>query len=115
MLALQWQHQLSSSYRIIQWFYVNSPQQILVDKPVKLRELTHAIDKLLAKSPAPPAASPAEVLPVSRNSKVYLVDDDVQVRGAISAVLEDDGRVVEAYAPARRSWKPFIPKKTPVS
>jgi two-component system CheB/CheR fusion protein len=81
------------------------------NKPVKLRELTHAIDKLLAKSPTPPAASPVEVPPVSRNSKVYLVDDDVQVRGAISAVLEDDGRAVEAYASCEAFLESFRSEK----
>ena len=81
------------------------------NKPVKLRELTHAVDKLLAKSRAPPTASPIGVQPVPRNAKVYLVDDDVQVRGAISAVLEDDGRAVEAYASCGAFLEAFRPER----
>jgi two-component system CheB/CheR fusion protein len=81
------------------------------NKPVKLRELTHAVDKLLAKSRAPPTASPIGVQPDPRNAKVYLVDDDVQVRGAISAVLEDDGRAVEAYASCEAFLEAFRPER----
>ena len=86
------------------------------NKPVKLRELTHAIDKLLAKPPEPPAASPVEVQPVSRNPKVYVVDDDDQVRGG---VRRRSGRSTAAPSrrtrAARRFWRPFAPKKTPAS
>jgi len=81
------------------------------NKPVKLRELTHAIDKLLAKPPAPPAASAVEVQPVSRNPKVYVVDDDDQVRGALAVVLEDHGCVVEAYASCEAFLEVFHPEK----
>ena len=81
------------------------------NKPVKLRELTHAIDKLLAKPPEPPAASPVEVQPVSRNPKVYVVDDDDQVRGALGVVLEDHGCVVEAYASCEAFLEVFHPQK----
>jgi two-component system CheB/CheR fusion protein len=68
------------------------------NKPVKLRELTQAIEKLLAKPLAPLAARPLEVQTTSRKPKVFVVDDDDQVRGAIAVVLEDAGRVVEAYS-----------------
>jgi two-component system CheB/CheR fusion protein len=81
------------------------------NKPVKLRELTHAIDKLLAKPPEPPAASPIEVQPVSRNPKVYVVDDDDQVRGALGVVLEDHGCAVEAYASCEAFLEVFHPPK----
>jgi two-component system CheB/CheR fusion protein len=81
------------------------------NKPVKLQELTHAIDKLLAKAPARPAASPVEVEPVPRNTKVYVVDDDDQVRGALAVVLEDGGRVVEAYASCEAFLEAFHPEK----
>ena len=81
------------------------------NKPVKLRELTHAIDKLLAKPPEPPAASPIEVHPVSRSPKVYVVDDDDQVRGALGVVLEDHGCVVEAYASCEAFLELFHPAK----
>jgi two-component system, chemotaxis family, CheB/CheR fusion protein len=68
------------------------------NKPVKLRELTQAIEKLLAKPLAALAARPLELQTTSQKPKVFVVDDDDQVRGAISVVLEDDGHVVEAYS-----------------
>jgi len=74
---------------------------VQLNKPVKLRELTHAIDKLLAKPPAELAARhvrPVEEASVSDRAKVFVVDDDDHIREAVRAVLEDDGRVVEAYA-----------------
>jgi two-component system CheB/CheR fusion protein len=81
------------------------------NKPVKLRELTHAIDKLLAKSPAPLPARPAEIQLVSRNPKVYVVDDDDQVRGALAVVLEDGGCAVEDYASCEAFLEAFHPEK----
>jgi two-component system CheB/CheR fusion protein len=78
------------------------------NKPVKLRELTHAIDKLLAK---PPAANPVEVQAVPRNPKVYVVDDDDQVRAALGAVLEDGGCVVELYSSCEAFLTTVHPEK----
>ena len=71
------------------------------NKPVKLRELTQAIEKLLAEPPDSLVVRPlrtAYALSVSGASRIIVVDDDDQVREAIRAVLEDDGRVVETYA-----------------
>ncbi len=76
-------------------------------KPVKLRDLTQTIAKLLTK----PLAPPLEVPPVSRKSRVFVVDDDVQVRGAISAVLEDEGYAVAAFASCEAFLKAFRPEK----
>jgi two-component system CheB/CheR fusion protein len=81
------------------------------NKPVKLRELTHAIDKLLAKPREPPAASPVEIQPASRYPTVYIVDDDDQVRGALAVVLEDGGCVVEAYASCEAFLEAFNSEK----
>ena len=66
-------------------------------KPVKLRELTQAISKLLAKPPAAPVDAPL----VSPKSGVFVVDDDAQIRGALCAVLEDEGHAVTALRVAR--------------
>jgi two-component system CheB/CheR fusion protein len=71
------------------------------NKPVKLRELTHAIEKLLAKPPAAPAKRPVhtdEAAIASDRAKIFVVDDDDHIREAIRTVLEDDGRLVETYA-----------------
>jgi two-component system CheB/CheR fusion protein len=69
-------------------------------KPVKLNELTRAIEKLLAP-PDPPVVPPrhADGAPsTSGEARIIVVDDDDQVLEAMRAVLEDDGRVVETYA-----------------
>ena len=71
-----------------------------LNKPVKLGELTYAIEKLLTKLPNPHVVPPrqaAAALSVSGGARVIVVDDDDLVREAIRAVLEDDGRVVETY------------------
>ena len=71
-----------------------------LNKPVKLGELTYAIEKLLAKPPNLHVVRPrqaAAALSVSSGASVIVVDDDDLVREAICAVLEDDGRVVETY------------------
>ena len=73
-------------------------------KPVKLNDLTRAIEKLLAKPPEPlvlPTRHSAEALSASGGATIIVVDDDDLVREAIRAVLEDDGRVVETTQAAR--------------
>jgi len=81
------------------------------NKPIRIRELTQAIDKLLAhpvgRSVARPAVdgSMAERTP----SKIYIVDDDDQVREALRVVLEDDGREVEAYASCETFLEAYAP------
>ena len=82
------------------------------NKPVKLRELTQAIEKLLAKPPAaltPHAGHPAEVAHASGRARVFVVDDDDHIREAIRAVLEDNGRVVETYASCEAFLDAFRP------
>jgi len=81
------------------------------NKPVKLQELTQAIDKLLAKPLAAAiarAARPTGGRPVSE-SKVFVVDDDDQVRGAMSVILEDNGHVVEAFSSCEAFLAAFHP------
>jgi len=83
-----------------------------LNKPVRLKELTEAIQRLLARSPEavgapipvsvqapipgsgqPPGEAPAKTpLPV-----VHVVDDDGDVREALRSVLEDAGLTVQAY------------------
>ena len=86
-----------------------------LNKPVKLRELTRAIEKLLAKPADPQVLRPrhsVEALSVSAGAKIIVVDDDDQVRGAIRAVLEDDGRVVETYSSCEAFLEGFHPDKS---
>jgi two-component system CheB/CheR fusion protein len=67
-------------------------------KPVKLRSLVQAIAKLLAAAPSPAALRIADASVYPAHPKVFVVDDDAQVRGALAAVLEHEGRTVETFA-----------------
>jgi two-component system CheB/CheR fusion protein len=71
-----------------------------LNKPVKLKELTQAVQRLLPLSRAAVqarATRPAETLGGSKPPVIFVVDDDDNIRGAIRAVLEDDNREVEDY------------------
>jgi two-component system CheB/CheR fusion protein len=72
-----------------------------LNKPVKLEELTRVIQRLLRISPPPqhpPGERPTEAGSSPAAPVIFVVDDDSQVRGAIRALLEDDGRTVQDYA-----------------
>ena len=65
---------------------------VQLNKPVKPKALSQAIDRLLAASP------PSNPVIHADNSVIYVVDDDPHIRGAIREVLEGGGHVVEDYA-----------------
>ncbi len=67
-----------------------------LNKPVKLEELTEAIQRLLPEGHAKPVRTVEA--PVTTGPVVFVVDDDAHVRNSIRAVLEADGRQVEDYA-----------------
>jgi two-component system CheB/CheR fusion protein len=74
---------------------------VQLNKPVKLQELTQAIQRLLPIAHA--AASPharriAEASGGPRAPVIFVVDDDDQIRETVREVLEDEGRLVEDYA-----------------
>ncbi len=86
-----------------------------LNKPVKLGDLTRAIEKLLAKPPDPQVLPPrhsVEALSASGGARIIVIDDDDQVREAIRTVLEDDGRVVESYASSEAFLDAFDPGKS---
>jgi two-component system CheB/CheR fusion protein len=69
---------------------------VQLNKPVKVEELTQAIQRLLAAPPQAlqlPSAAAGAPPPV-----IFVVDDDSGVREAIRELLEADGRIVEDYA-----------------
>ncbi len=66
-------------------------------KPVKLRDLMRAINKLLDARLTLSALRPVEATAVVQRRKVFVVDDDPQICGAVAAVLEDVGRTVETF------------------
>ncbi len=71
-----------------------------LNKPVKLKLLTEAIQRLLPSPSAGPRASapPAEIQGSKGPAVIFVVDDDAHVRDAIRSVLEDDGRTVEDFS-----------------
>ena len=88
---------------------------VYLNKPVKLTELTRAIEKLLAKPPDPQlvrALRAADALRAPRESRVIVVDDDHQICEAIRAVLEDDGRAVDTYESCEAFLDAFHPDKS---
>ena len=80
-----------------------------LNKPVKTKDLTDVIQKLLpvaravAPSRSPPPATEADA------PTIFVVDDDRHVRDALRLVLEEDGRTVEDYASCEAfldAWRP---------
>ena len=71
-----------------------------LSKPMKPKELTRAIQRLLSLSHAPVQARaprPAEMPGGSGPPVIFVVDDDDGIREAIRGVLEDDGREVADF------------------
>ena len=74
---------------------------IQLSKPVNVKQLTAVIQGLLpiASSPkCPPAADHSDAALAAAAPVIFVVDDDADVRRAIRAVLEEDGKAVEDYA-----------------
>ena len=73
---------------------------VQLNKPVKLKDLTQVIQRLLPVSQSaahPLAPHPAEAADSPAPPVIFVVDDDSHVREAIRAVLEEDGQTVEDY------------------
>jgi two-component system CheB/CheR fusion protein len=83
---------------------------VQLNKPVKLLELTQAVQRLLPQSAARSGA-PYSV-DAAHNSEppvIFIVDDDAIVRESIRAVLEEDGRIVEDYATCEAFLESYRP------
>ncbi|WP_428489080.1 chemotaxis protein CheB [Rhodopila sp.] len=79
-----------------------------LNKPVKPAELMSAIDHLLsAISPVVQPIIPT-LVPLGR-STVFVVDDDDNVRDAIIAILEDDGRAAVGYPSSEAFLQAYHP------
>ncbi len=79
-----------------------------LNKPVKVKELTHAIQLLLPSPRAEPVRAAA--VDVSGGSPtVFVVDDDPQICEAMRMVFEDNGQHVEVYPTAEAFLKAFRP------
>jgi two-component system, chemotaxis family, CheB/CheR fusion protein len=72
---------------------------VKLNKPVKLKELTQAIQQLVALPVSvEPAPRPVKVASVPVHPVIFVVDDDRMVREAIRDVLEHEGRNVQTYS-----------------
>ncbi len=74
---------------------------VLLNKPVKLDDVSLTVQKALASKPAasqPLPRAPVEPSPMSGPPVIFVVDDDKRIREALRSVLEDDGRTVEDFA-----------------
>jgi two-component system CheB/CheR fusion protein len=67
-----------------------------LNKPLKLKELTQVVQRLLPVAAAPPPH--VAVAAEADAATIFIVDDDPRLRQALRSVLEDDGRIVEDYA-----------------
>ncbi len=73
---------------------------VQLNKPVKLKDLTQVIQRLLPVSQLvahPHAPHPAEAASSPGPPVIFVIDDDSHVRDAIRAVLEEDSQTVEDY------------------
>ncbi len=73
---------------------------VQLNKPVNLKELTQAIQRLLPTSPhrrCSRAPHPAEPAHATGQPIIFVVDDDSHVREGLRDVLQDEGRIVEDY------------------
>ena len=85
---------------------------VQLNKPVKLNELTQAIQRLLSMPRSePPVPDPRLSEPVMRPGSpiIFVVDDDERLRETIRSVLEDDGRTVEDFATAEAFLAAYRP------
>jgi two-component system CheB/CheR fusion protein len=86
---------------------------VQLNKPVKLAELTKAIQSLLAATQLTKARTRApylaEVAGDLGQPIIFVVDNDSNIRSAIRAVLEDDGRIVEDFASCEAFLGAFRP------
>lgn len=79
---------------------------IQLNKPVKSKELTQAIQRLL---PVQPATRSTQIPPNSGRPIIFVVDDDSHVRKGIKDLLEESGRIVEDYPSCEaflQAWHP---------
>ena len=85
---------------------------VKLNKPVKLRELTQAIQRLIQtpKPAVPPQTlEPAKAVDNPAAPIVIVIDDDRGIRDGIRSVLEDDGQTVEDYGSAETFLAAYRP------
>jgi two-component system CheB/CheR fusion protein len=81
-------------------------------KPMKLKELTQAVQRLMPPSHAEAQIRkprPTEAPGGSGGPVIFVVDDDDAIREAIRGVLEDDGKAVEDFSTSEAFLEAFRP------
>jgi two-component system, chemotaxis family, CheB/CheR fusion protein len=84
-----------------------------LNKPVKLRELTEIIQRLLpiSRATAPSRAQvPTGMVASQAHPVIFVVDDDDHVREGMRALFEADGRTVEDYASCEAFLAAYQPR-----
>jgi len=74
---------------------------VQLSKPVRLPELTRAIERLLPKAHHATEPHPEPSIETTGNTEtpvVFVVDDDNEICESMRAVLEDDGHTVETFS-----------------
>jgi two-component system CheB/CheR fusion protein len=83
---------------------------VQLNKPVKPKELTQLIQRLLSKPRStPPVMRPAERTKETHRLTIFIVDDDSQVCAVMRLLFEGDGQIVETYETCEAfldAWKP---------
>jgi two-component system CheB/CheR fusion protein len=85
---------------------------VLLNKPVKLDDVTVAVQRALASKHERPRAKlqhPVETVEAPGPPVIYVVDDDSHIRTTIRGVLEDDGRTVEDFADCEAFLQAYRP------
>ena len=86
---------------------------VQLNKPVQLKELTQAIQRLLpaSRSAGLRRSPPRQPLrrPTISGSVIFVVDDDSHIREGIRNVLEADGRTVEDFATCEAFLEAYHP------
>lgn len=85
---------------------------VQLNKPVKLKDLTQVIQRLLPASQSAVhsgAPHPAEATVIPGPAVIFVVDDDNHIRDTLRAVLEEDGRTVEDYTTCEAFLEAYRP------
>jgi two-component system CheB/CheR fusion protein len=84
---------------------------VQLSKPVRLKELTQAIERLLPKTQAAAEMHRTSTFKTDgpEASIIFVVDDDHGVREAMRAVLEDDGHTVETFSSSEDFLEAYRP------
>jgi two-component system CheB/CheR fusion protein len=81
-----------------------------LNKPVKLDDVTQAVQRALAPKPEQTRARvPIETVAAPGPPVIFVVDDDDHIRAALRSVLEDDGRTVKDFASCEEFLEAFRP------